>query len=42
MEKIKWKDLPNGARIGIVGGWIYLLLTIITFVIGFIIGLGYG
>lgn len=39
MEKINFKDLDVWVKIGIIGGWIALIMHAITFIVGFIIGL---
>jgi len=39
---IRFKDLSTPLKVGVVGGWIYFITSMLTFIIGFIIGLTGG
>jgi hypothetical protein len=36
-EKIRFKDLSAGCQVGVIGGWLYVLICAIL-VLGFVLG----
>jgi len=39
VEKIKFKELNLICKIGIIGGWVIILIYILPFILGFLWGL---